>query len=202
MWTFCLSATKFLLCSEMATGCTIFGCYLGSSRGLFDSNVFTRTISCILTKADFSLQPSHKDLKMWLTSWVWKTLKKIHTMCQMQQQISTSREKNKKEDNNNNKRCFCSKFLWNNDDAVPKDVRFQREKIKRKMHLKSKHWVFPIVLHKDDESGGNLTSLNYNLESNKLWLLRCTTNWEWSGKKSSYSTFLSEIPDSYATLSI
>ena len=115
---------------------------------------------------------------------------------------SLPQEKKKKEDNNNNKRCFCSKFLWNNDDAVPKDVRFQREKIKRKMHLKSKHWVFPIVLHKDDESGGNLTSLNYNLESNKLWLLRCTTNWEWSGKKSSYSTFLSEIPDSYATLSI
>lgn len=36
------------------------------------------------------------------------------------------KRKKKKEDNNNNnnKRCFCSKFLWNNDDVAPKDVRF------------------------------------------------------------------------------
>lgn len=185
MWTFCLSATKFLLCSEMARGCTIFGCYLGNSRGLSDSNVFTRTISCIVTKADFSLQPSHKNLKMWLTSWVWKTLKKSHTMCQMQQQISTSRKK--KEDNNNksfHKKTLLLKVSMKQWWCSLKGCKIlERENLKKRMHLKSKHWVFPIALHKDDESGGNLTSLNYNLESNKLWILRCTTNWEWSGKK-------------------
>lgn len=31
-------------------------------------NVFARSIFCIVTKTDFSLQPSHKDLKINITS--------------------------------------------------------------------------------------------------------------------------------------
>lgn len=42
---------------------------------------------------------------------------------------------------------------------------------------------FLLYSMKKDGSGGNLTSLNYYLESKKFWLLRCTINWEWSSKK-------------------
>lgn len=51
------------------------------------------------------------------------------------------------------------------------------------------------MLHENDGSGGNLTSLNYNLESNKHCLQRCETNWERSDthRKSCVFHFFSQL---------
>ena len=138
---------------------------------------------CTVTKPNFSLQPSCKDFKMWLHHEF-----ESHTTCQRQWQISLSKKKQQNKTNTETqkvfiKRCSCPKFPWNNDDASPEEGGFWREKNKRETHSEPKHRVFPIVLHETDGSGGNWTSLNYKLESNKLWLLRRANNWEWSGKR-------------------
>lgn len=50
---------------------------------------------------------------------------------------------------------------------VPKGGRFRGGRNEGGTQSELRLWSFPIVPHEKDGSGGNLTSLNYNLESNK-----------------------------------
>lgn len=102
------------------------------------------------------------------------------------------------------KRCSCPTFPRENDDASPKEVGLWRER----NTLWAKALSFPIVLHEKDGSGGNCTSLNYNLEGSKHLAPGMCNQLEMVWKNNNKtttslcSTCLSWIPGSRATFSI